>query len=192
MAPRRYRRRWPAVRSQRDLILLFCSAIQSPFQRHARTNCQALLFRELSVVHFSHSRLNRLLSVPGWPLICMIGWEQQRNRVHLNGKGILIRRAQDKLRRRGRPLVGKPEKSPWVFDPRPARHTADVDFVFALDYCSPNSRLMKLFHEAMSAYGLSCQLVNNINVEKMIEEVEAGRFLPRGFFDLSIRPPDAV
>ena len=96
-----------------------------------------------------------------------MGKSRKRKRVQLNGKGILIRRAQDKLRRRVRQLVGRPDNSPWVFDPRPARHTADVDFVFALDYCSPNSRLMKLFHEAMSGYGLSCQLVNNTNVERM-------------------------
>jgi hypothetical protein len=110
--------------------------------------------------------------------------------VHLNGKGILIRRAQDKLRRRVRQLVGKPDNSPWVFDPRPARHTDDVDFVFALDYSSPNSRLMKLFHEAMSAYGLSCQLVNNNNVERMLEEAETGRFRPHVYLDLSSRPDD--
>ena len=94
--------------------------------------------------------------------------------MHLNGKTILIRRAQDKLRRRVRQLVGKPDNSPWVFEPRPASATADVDFLFALDYASPNSRLMRLFHEAMSAYGLSCQLVNNANVKRMLEEVEAG------------------
>jgi len=117
--------------------------------------------------------------------------ESERNRVHLNGKGILIRRAQDKLRRRVRQLVGKPDNSPWVFDPRPARHTADVDFVFALDYCSPNSRLMKLFHEAMSAYGLSCQLVNNHNVERMLQDVQAERFRPNVYLDLSSRPDDA-
>jgi len=120
----------------------------------------------------------------------MLGVGQQRNRVHLDGNGILLRRAQDKLRRRVRQLVGKPDNSPWVFDPRPAPHTADVDFVFALDYCSPNSRLMKLFHEAMSAYGLSCQLVNNINVKKMLEDVEAGRFRPNVYLDLSSRPDD--
>jgi hypothetical protein len=111
--------------------------------------------------------------------------------VHLNGKGILIRRAQDKLRRRVRQLVGKPDNSPWVFDPRPAKGTADVDFVFALDYCSPNSKLMRLFHEAMSAYGVSCQLVNNTSVERMLEDVEAGRFRPQVYLDLSSRPDDA-
>ena len=110
--------------------------------------------------------------------------------MHLNGKTILIRRAQDKLRRRVRQLVGKPDNSPWVFDPRPAKATADVDFVFALDYCSPNSRLMRIFHEAMSAYGLSCQLVNSSNVERMLEEVEAGRFRPNVYLDLSSRPDD--
>jgi hypothetical protein len=114
----------------------------------------------------------------------------ERNHVHLNGKSILIRRAQDKLRRRVRRLVGKPDNTPWVFDPRPAKHTADVDFVFALDYCSPNSRLMKLFHEVMSAYGLSCQLVNETNVERMLEEVETGRFRPNVYLDLSSRPDD--
>src|SRR3954462_13878557 len=100
---------------------------------------------------------------------------QRRNRVHLNGKGILIRRAQDKLRRRVRQLVGRPDNSPWVFDPRPAKATADVDFLFALDYSSPHSRLMRLFHEAMSAHGLSCQLVNSTNVQRMLEDVESGR-----------------
>jgi hypothetical protein len=110
--------------------------------------------------------------------------------VQLNGKSILIRRARDKVRRRLRQLVGKPDNSPWVFDPRPAKRTAEVDFVFALDYSSPNSRLMKLVHEAMSAYGLSCQLVNKTNVERMLEEVEEGTIRPHVYLDLSSRPDD--
>jgi hypothetical protein len=102
----------------------------------------------------------------------------------------MIRRAQDKLRRRVRQLVGKPDNSPWVFDPRPAKATADVDFLFALDYASPNSKLMRLFHEAMSAYGLSCQLVNSLNVERVLEDVQSGRFRTHVYLDLSSRPDD--
>jgi hypothetical protein len=43
----------------------------------------------------------------------------------------------------------------------------------------------------MSAYGLSCQLVNSTNVERMLEDVEAGRFRPNVYLDLSSRPDDA-
>jgi hypothetical protein len=110
--------------------------------------------------------------------------------VHTNDKSFLLRRAQDKLRRRIRRLVGKPDNTPWIFEPRTPRPTADVDFVFALDYCSPNSRLMRMFHEAMSAYGLSCQLVNSTNVEGMLEQVTAGHFRPHVYLDLSSRPDD--
>ncbi len=127
--------------------------------------------------------------MPGWPGFCKVDFSESLL-VHLNGKSIVIRRAKDKVRRRLRQLVGRPDNTPWVFDPRPAKRTADVDFVFALDYCSPNSRLMKLFHESMSAYGLSCQLVNDTNVAQMLEEVEAGRLRPHVYLDLSSRPGD--
>src|SRR5258705_5943380 len=114
----------------------------------------------------------------------------ERNTVHLNGKSILIRRTSDKVRRRLRQLVGRPDNTPWVFDARPAKRTTHVDFLFALDYLSPNSKLMRLLHDAMSAYGLSCQLVNNTNVQRMIEDVEAGRLHPHVYLDLSSRPDD--
>src|SRR5258706_9941376 len=114
----------------------------------------------------------------------------ERNTVHLNGKSILIRRTSDKVRRRLRQLVGRPDNTPWVFDARPAKRTTQVDFLFALDYLSPNSGLMRLFHEAMSAYGLSCQLVNNTNIEQMIDDVQSGHLRPHVYLDLSSRPDD--
>lgn len=65
-----------------------------------------------------------------------------------------------------------------------------VDFVFALDYLSPNSLLLKLLHRAMAARGLSILLVNKHSVEWATQRVRAGRLHPIVFLDLCSRPGD--
>ena len=65
-----------------------------------------------------------------------------------------------------------------------------VDFVFALDYLSPNSLLLKLLHRAMAARGLSILLVNKHSVDWAIEQVRSGRLHPIVFLDLCSRPGD--
>src|SRR5688500_10354561 len=64
-------------------------------------------------------------------------------------------RVAEKVRRRALRLAGRPDNSPWVLEPRRQRRTAPADFIFALDYLSPNSPLLRMFHQAMGAYGLS-------------------------------------
>jgi hypothetical protein len=65
-----------------------------------------------------------------------------------------------------------------------------VDFVFGLDYLSVNSKLLRMMHDAMAAYGLSCLLVNQSSVERAIAAVRKGRLRPLVYLDLSSRPGD--
>ncbi|MGE5611460.1 MAG: hypothetical protein ACM359_19580 [Bacillota bacterium] len=95
-----------------------------------------------------------------------------------------LRRVAGKIRRRVKQLAGRPDNSPWILDPPPPRRTAHVDFVVALDYLSPNSRLMHLFHEAMGARGLSVLLVNSTNVHPIMEQIECGWLKPHVLVDL--------
>src|SRR5882672_5853253 len=44
---------------------------------HRQRIATGLLARRLSVVHFSRLHLYRLLSVPGWPVVCMMGWSRR-------------------------------------------------------------------------------------------------------------------
>lgn len=67
---------------------------------------------------------------------------------------------------------------------------AYVDFVFALDYLGPNSKLLAMMQRAMSSYGLSLLLVNAKNVERVAVEVERGDLRPIVFLDLCHRPGD--
>jgi hypothetical protein len=91
-----------------------------------------------------------------------------------------------KLSRRAKKVLGKPDNSPWVLRPGGrAPHNTYVDFIFGLDYLSPNSRLVELFHEAMSPYGLSVLLVNQSNVDRVIAEVERGWLQPHVYLDLA-------
>ena len=64
-----------------------------------------------------------------------------------------VRRVAGKLARRFRKLAGRPDNSPWVLRPRGrAACSTFVDFLIGLDYLSPNSRLVELFHEAWLEY----------------------------------------
>jgi hypothetical protein len=69
--------------------------------------------------------------------------------------------------------------------------TGYADFVFALDYLSVNSRLLRIMHESMGARGLSCLLVNRQNVERIVDAVRRGRWRPTVYLDLCCRPGDA-
>ena len=79
-----------------------------------------------------------------------------------------------------------------VFRPRtavPPRRTY-VDFVFGLDYLSVNSSLLRIMHRAMSAYGLSCLLINQSSVGQTLDRVRRGRLKPLVYLDLCSRPGD--
>jgi hypothetical protein len=96
-----------------------------------------------------------------------------------------MRRLADKATRRVRKLVGRPDNSPWILDPaKRSAGTAYVDFMFGLDYMSPNGRIVKLFAEAMAPHGLSILLVNKLNVEKVIRQVKGGWLQPHVYLDL--------
>jgi hypothetical protein len=103
-----------------------------------------------------------------------------------------IRHLRERVARRGKKLLGRVDNSPWVLLPS-SNHAASAyaDFVFGLDYLSPNSRLVRLMYEAMAARGLSCLLVNSSNVERVLAEVGAGRWRPGVYLDLCCRPGDA-
>jgi hypothetical protein len=77
---------------------------------------------------------------------------------------------------------------------RPARKVETqrtyVDFVFGLDYLSVNSHLLRIMHQAMAGYGLSCLLINQSSVERTIASVRKGRLRPLVYLDLSSRPGD--
>jgi hypothetical protein len=96
-----------------------------------------------------------------------------------------VRRLVEKLRRRAKQLAGRPDNSPWVLEPT-SGHTggAYVDFIFGLDYVSPNSPLVKLMHEAMAPLGVSVLPVNATNVEAVTEQIRRGWLRPHVFLDL--------
>src|SRR5207302_2870163 len=85
------------------------------------------------------------------------------------------RRIAGKLSRQLGKLAGRPDNAPWVL--RPSRRSVQntfVDFVVGLDYLSPRSRLVELFHEAMSPFGLSVLLVNERNVARATADMNRG------------------
>lgn len=67
---------------------------------------------------------------------------------------------------------------------------AYVDFVFGLEYLSVNSMLLRLLRQAMSAYGLSCLLVNASNARRALAAVRKGALDPLVYLDLCARPSD--
>ncbi len=101
-----------------------------------------------------------------------------------------LRRTADKARRRLRVLAGKPDNTPWLLSPKPlSARPAYADFIFTLDYLSTNSKLLRMMHEAMSAYGLSVLLVNESNVASVTRDVQRGAFA-HTFTWTSARPGD--
>ena len=97
-----------------------------------------------------------------------------------------LRSVAAKISRRVKKLTGKPDNSPWILRPtKLAPQKTYVDFLFGLDYLSPNSRLVELFHEAMAPYGLSVLLVNQTNVDLMLNQIEQGWLQPHVYLDLA-------
>jgi hypothetical protein len=105
-------------------------------------------------------------------------------------RAFAVRRLLEKSRRRLRCMAGKPDNSPWVFDPPRPRRSAYVDVLVALDYLSPNARLARLLHDAFGPLGLSLQIVNNFNIDRIHRQITAGRLCPHVYLDLSSRPGD--
>ena len=56
--------------------------------------------------------------------------------------------------------------------------------------CRDRSVARNRMHEAMSAYGVSCLLVNSSNVERSMSDVRKGRINPLVYLDLCSRPGD--
>jgi hypothetical protein len=101
-----------------------------------------------------------------------------------------LRRLADKASRRLRRMAGRPDNTPWILDARPSKRLTHVDFLFGLDYLSPNSSLVRRLHDAMSAYGLSVLLANNSNVQKLTRDIQSGWLRPHVYLDLSSYPGD--
>jgi hypothetical protein len=97
-----------------------------------------------------------------------------------------FRDATNKLVRRARKMIGKPDNTPWVL--RPARSPqpsgAYVDLVVALDFLNNNATLTKMFHEALSPYGLSLLVANKHNVAALTQDIRGGRLKPHVYLDL--------
>jgi hypothetical protein len=98
-----------------------------------------------------------------------------------------LRDVATKVVRRVKKLAGRPDNSPWVL--RPSAEAASgapsyVDFVVGLDFLSNTALLTKLFHEALSPYGLSLLVANKHNVHSLTQEIAAGRLKPHVYLDL--------
>jgi hypothetical protein len=98
-----------------------------------------------------------------------------------------MRDLASKAVRRVRKLIGRPDPTPWVLRPRGGargRGTAYVDFIVALDFLNNNAALTRMFHEALSPYGLSLLVANKSNVAKLTTEIGAGKIRPHVLLDL--------
>lgn len=90
-----------------------------------------------------------------------------------------------KARRRVRQFTGRPDNSPWIIaPPGGAKSSAYVDFLFALDYLSPNAPLVKIMQEAMGAYGISFLPVNINNLQTVTRQIRTGWLQPFVYLDL--------
>jgi hypothetical protein len=100
-----------------------------------------------------------------------------------------LRDLAGKLVRRAKKLAGRPDPTPWVLRPAKAQGSAPrggayVDFVLALDFINNNAPLTKMFHEALSPYGLSLLVANKSNVGKLTSEIRSGGIRPHVLLDL--------
>src|SRR5436309_11430286 len=97
-----------------------------------------------------------------------------------------FRDLKNKTVRRAKKLVGRPDPTPWVLRPiggaKPGG--AYVDFILALDFLNNNAVLTRMFHEALSPYGLSLLVANKTNVGQLTAAYRAGRDLPLVYLDL--------
>jgi len=100
-----------------------------------------------------------------------------------------LRDLASKVVRRAKKLAGRPDPTPWVLRPAKAGGSARgggayVDFVLALDFINNNAPLTKMFHEALSPYGLSLLVANKSNVGKLTEQIRSGGIRPHVLLDL--------
>ena len=105
------------------------------------------------------------------------------------GHAYWFRDLSNKAARRVKKLLGRPDPTPWVLRPnsaarRGSRSSAYVDFILALDFLNNNATLTRMFHEALSPYGLSLLVANKTNVAKLTTEIAAGKIRPNVLLDL--------
>ncbi len=95
------------------------------------------------------------------------------------------RRLADKILRRGRQALGRPDPAPWIMRPRKSSgRSSYVDLLVALDYLSPNSELIEIFQRACDPYGLSLLLVNSKNRDHVAHQLQTGWMRPHLYLDL--------
>lgn len=96
-----------------------------------------------------------------------------------------LRDLASKAIRRVKKTLGRPDPTPWVLRPqkRPDRG-AYVDLVVALDFINNTAPLTRLFHDALSPYGLSMLVANKSNCTALTGQLRAGKFKPRVLLDL--------
>jgi hypothetical protein len=110
---------------------------------------------------------------------------RERDQSHPLSKLRSVRRVATGVSRRIKKLSGATDNSPWVLWPsNGSSRKTYVDFLFGLHYLSPNSRLVRLLHEAMAPLGLNLLLVNDVNVERVIDQVRRGWLEPHVYLDL--------
>lgn len=110
---------------------------------------------------------------------------KRASRPPLGSQWFTARRVADKVQRKLGKLRGRPDNSPWIVRPAGAPGTKTyVDFLFGVDYLSPNSELIRIFREVFAPYGLSFLLVNEKNLEPAIADVARGWLRPYVYLDL--------
>ena len=96
-----------------------------------------------------------------------------------------MRRVAGKISRKYGQLRGKPDTSPWIIRPaKPSASERYVDFLFALNYASPNGGLVRIMAQQMGRYGLSLLPVNDVNLDRVRRDVSRGLLRPHVFLDL--------
>ncbi|HEY7119640.1 MAG TPA: hypothetical protein VH475_23820 [Tepidisphaeraceae bacterium] len=97
-----------------------------------------------------------------------------------------LRDAANKAVRRAKKLVGRPDNAPWILRPPGGTRGANayVDFIVALDFIGNNAVLTRMFHQALSPYGLSLLIANKHNVRRLTEDLRHGRIKPHVLLDL--------
>lgn len=102
----------------------------------------------------------------------------------LFGNAHWLRDLTDKVTRRIKHLIGRPDVKPWVLRPQTPGGDNYVDFVIGIDFVNIDSKLVRMFHEAVSPLGISLLLVNKWSVERVLQRVRAGRLKPYIYLDL--------
>jgi len=104
--------------------------------------------------------------------------------VALFGNAHWLRDLTDKVARRIKHLIGRPDPKPWVLRPEKSAGDNYVDFVIGIDFLHNHSKLVQMFHAALSPMGISLLLANKQNVAQLIEKVRKGDLKPYAYLDL--------